>query len=52
MNANQFRKVTGLLFIVGSLLVNIPYALLIANFNYPDILREPAAAVLTSTNTV
>ena len=47
MNANQFRKVTGLLFIVGSILVNIPYALLIANFNYPDILREPAADVLT-----
>ncbi len=47
MNANQFRKLTGLLFIVGSLLVNIPYALLIANFNYPDILREPADVVLT-----
>lgn len=47
MNTNQFRKVTGLLFIVGSILVNIPYALLIANFNYPDILREPAADVLT-----
>jgi hypothetical protein len=47
MNASQFRKLTGILFIVGSLLVNIPYALLIANFNYPDILREPASAVLT-----
>ncbi len=47
MNTNQFRKVTGLLFVVGSILVNIPYALLIANFDYPDILREPAAAVLT-----
>ncbi len=47
MNTNQFRKVTGLLFIVGSLLVNIPYALLITNFHYPDILREPAGAILT-----
>jgi hypothetical protein len=47
MNTTQFRKVTGLLFIVGALLVNIPYALLIANFDYPDILREPAGAVLT-----
>ena len=47
MNSQQFRKVTGLLFIIGALLVNIPYALLIANFNYPDILREPAGAVLT-----
>ncbi|CAN5632104.1 hypothetical protein BH10CHL1_BH10CHL1_44210 [soil metagenome] len=47
MNTNQFRKLTGLLFIVGSILVNIPYAMLITNFNYPDILREPAATVLT-----
>lgn len=47
MNTTQFRKVTGLLFIVGALLVNIPYALLIANFDYPDILRQPAGAVLT-----
>ncbi|MCX6048518.1 MAG: DUF4386 domain-containing protein, partial [Chloroflexi bacterium] len=47
MNANQFRKVTGLLFIFGSILVNIPYAMLITNFHYPDILREPAATVLT-----
>lgn len=47
MNTNQFRKLTGLLFILGSILVNIPYALLISNFHYPDILREPAATVLT-----
>jgi len=47
MNSNQFRKVTGLLFILGAILVNIPYAMLIANFNYPDILREPAGDVLT-----
>lgn len=47
MNAHQFRKVTGLLFIIGAILVNIPYALLITNFDYPDILREPAGTVLT-----
>lgn len=47
MNDNQFRKVTGILFIVGAILVNIPYTLLIMNFNYPDILREPADSVLT-----
>jgi hypothetical protein len=47
LNTHQFRKLTGLLFIVGSLLVNIPYALLITNFDYPDILRQPAATVLT-----
>jgi hypothetical protein len=47
MNENQFRKLTGILFIVGSLLVNVPYMLLIMNFNYPDILREQASAVLT-----
>lgn len=29
------------------MVVNIPYALLISNFNYPDILREPAGVVLT-----
>lgn len=47
MNTAQFRKVTGILFIVGALLVNVPYSMLITNFNYPDILREPADAILT-----
>lgn len=27
--------------------MNIPYTLLIMNFNYPDILREPAGEILT-----
>ena len=36
------------LFVWGAIVVNIPYAMLIANFNYPDILREPAGAVLTA----
>jgi len=47
MNTNQFRKLTGLLFIIGAILVNIPYSMLITNFDYPDILRQPAATVLT-----
>jgi hypothetical protein len=47
MNSNQFRKVTGILFILGALLVNVPYMMLITNFNYPDILREPASEILT-----
>src|SRR3954469_2863025 len=47
MNTNQFRKLTGILFILGAVLVNIPYSMLIANFNYPDILREPASVILT-----
>ncbi|MEI8223803.1 MAG: DUF4386 domain-containing protein [bacterium] len=42
------KKITGILFVVGALIVNIPYALLISNFNYPDILREPAGVVLTN----
>ncbi|MEJ0002124.1 MAG: DUF4386 domain-containing protein [bacterium] len=42
------KKITGILFVVGAVIVNIPYAMLIANFNYPDILREPAEVVLTN----
>ena len=44
---NLLRKWTGWLFISGAVLVNIPYTLLIMNFDYPDILREPAGEVLT-----
>ena len=40
------KKLIGILFIVGAIAVNIPYMMLIANFNYPDILREPASKVL------
>jgi hypothetical protein len=41
------KKLTGILFLVGAVLINVPYLLLISNFSYPDILREPAGAVLT-----
>jgi len=39
-------RFTGLMFILGALLVNIPYSLLIANFDYPDILRQPTSEIL------
>ena len=47
MSTRQFRQLTGLLFIVGTVLINIPYTLLIINFDYPDILRQPNAEILT-----
>ncbi len=47
MNTNTLRKWTGWFFIAGVVLVNIPYTLLIMNFDYPDILREPAGDILT-----
>ncbi len=47
MSQFVFRKLAGIFFIVGALLVNIPYTLLIMNFDYPDILRQPTAEILT-----
>ncbi|HNB86271.1 MAG TPA: DUF4386 domain-containing protein [Anaerolineales bacterium] len=47
MSEKTFRKLAGIFFIVGAILVNIPYTLLIINFDYPDILRLPAAEILT-----
>ena len=47
MSETNFRKLTGVFFIIGALLVNIPYTLLIVNFDYPDILRQPTAEILT-----
>ncbi len=47
MSTKQFRQLTGLLFIIGAVLINIPYTLLIMNFDYPDILRAPTAEILT-----
>src|SRR5512136_865795 len=46
MSIKQFRLLTGLFFIVGAVLVNIPYTLLIMNFDYPDILRAPVGQIL------
>ncbi len=47
MNTNFYQRLTGILFIIGAVLVNIPYTLLIMNFDYPDILREPTGQILT-----
>jgi hypothetical protein len=47
MTQQQIRKVTGVLLILGAILVNIPYTLLITTFDYPDILRAPTAEILT-----
>ncbi len=47
MSTKQFRQLTGLFFILGAVLVNIPYTLLILNFDYPDILRAPVDQILT-----
>jgi len=44
---SRWLRTTGLLFMVGATLVNIPYSLLIADFDYPDILRRPIAEILT-----
>jgi hypothetical protein len=47
MTQKQIRQVTGILFILGAILVNIPYTLLITTFDYPDILRAPTGDILT-----
>ncbi|MFD3164618.1 DUF4386 domain-containing protein [Herpetosiphon sp. NSE202] len=46
MTSKYVRQLTGWSLILGSLLVNIPYALLISNFDYPDILRAPVDQIL------
>ena len=46
MSEKTFRKLAGIFFIVGAILVNIPYTLLIMNFDYPDILRQPTEDIL------
>ena len=47
MSTKQFHLLTGLFFVGGAVLVNIPYTLLIMNFDYPDILRLPVDQILT-----
>lgn len=47
MTQEQSRKAAGILLILGAILVNIPYTLLITTFDYPDILRAPTADILT-----
>src|SRR5690349_12569212 len=47
MSEKSFRQLTGALFILGAILINIPFTLLIMNFDYPDILRQPVPEILT-----
>ena len=46
MYVSNYRRLTGALFITGAILVNIPYALLVGHFDYPDVLRRPAEMIL------
>jgi hypothetical protein len=46
MSLKRTRQTAGILFILGAILVNIPYTLLIMNFDYPDILRFPTSEIL------
>ena len=47
MNEQRVRRLVGLSFILGAILINVPYFILIASFDYPDILREPTEVILT-----
>src|SRR5262245_44443851 len=47
MAENTFRKLAGSFFVIGAILINLPYTLLIMNFDYPDILRKSTAEILT-----
>jgi hypothetical protein len=48
MKSLSLSQFTGLLFVLGALIVNVPYMALIANFDYPDILRQPVGEVLAA----
>ena len=47
MNALQVRRLAGLLLIVVPVAFSICFTLLQMQFEYPDILRQPTADVLT-----
>lgn len=44
----NYRRLSGILFICFPLIVQIPFTILTIQFNYPDILREPASVILTN----
>jgi hypothetical protein len=46
MNNLQLRRWTGFLFILGAILVEIPYTLLSLNFEYPQVLRQSTGEIL------
>jgi Domain of unknown function (DUF4386) len=41
-------KIIGVLLVMGSVLVLIPYSILIQTFNYPDILRQDVGVILST----
>lgn len=48
MNTNfNTQKATGILLITGAIALLVPYTLLTMIFNYPDILRQDTATILT-----
>jgi len=51
MEPSMIKKLAGWLLILGAVLVNIPYGLLIANFDYPQVLRLPAEQILAAFRT-
>jgi hypothetical protein len=48
MKSLSLAQITGALFILGAVFINIPYTALIANFDYPEILRQPAGEILAA----
>ncbi len=46
MTISKTQTTAGILLILGAVLVNIPYLMLMTSFDYPDILRAPAAEIL------
>jgi hypothetical protein len=46
MSQTQSQKLAGIFFVAVPILINLPYTLLIVNFQYPDILRQPASEIL------
>jgi len=47
MTQKQISRLAGTLLIAGAILANIPFGMLIATFDYPDILRAPTGDILT-----
>lgn len=41
------KKLAGLSLMLGAALINVPYLALIKTFDYPQLLRQPAAQILT-----
>lgn len=43
----NYRRLSGLLFILFPIIIQIPFNILVATYNYPDILREPVGVVMS-----